>query len=103
HISHEIKNPLAIIGGFAQQLARQEGFPEKGRQKLELIRQEVQRLEKFLADLSTYTRTTPTQKVSSDILALIREVIGFMEDGFQEQGVAVALAAPEAVPAFPFD
>jgi len=103
HISHEIKNPLTSIGGFAQQLARQEDFPEKGRQKLKLIRQEVQRLEKFLADLSTYTRTAPTQKVSGDILALIREVIAFMEAGFREQGVTFELSAPEAVPAFAFD
>src|SRR5208337_472159 len=103
HISHEIKNPLVSIGGFAQQLARQEDFPEKGRQKLKLIGQEVQRLEKFLADLSTYTRTAPTQKVSGDILALIREVIAFMEAGFREQGVIFEFSAPEAVPAFAFD
>jgi signal transduction histidine kinase len=63
----------------------------------------VHRLEKFLADLSTYTRTTPTQKVSGDILALIREVIGFMEAGFQEQGVTFELSAPEAIAAFAFD
>ncbi|MFZ0052902.1 MAG: ATP-binding protein, partial [Desulfobaccales bacterium] len=103
HISHEIKNPLATIGGFAQQLGRQEGFSEKGRQKLELISQEVQRLEKFLADLSTFTRTTPTQKVPGDILALIREVIGFMEAGFKEQGVTFELSAPEVIAAFAFD
>jgi PAS domain S-box-containing protein len=103
HISHEIKNPLATIGGFAQQLGRQEGFSEKGRQKLELISQEVQRLEKFLADLSTFTRTTPTQKVPGDILALIREVIGFMEAGFKEQGVTFELSTPEVIAAFAFD
>jgi len=103
HISHEIKNPLAIIGGFAQLLAHQEDFPEKGRQKLELICQEVHRLEKFLADLSTYTRTTPTQKVSGDVLALIREVIGFMEASFQKQGVTFDLSAPEVIAAFAFD
>src|SRR5208337_4177016 len=103
HSSHEIKNPLATIGGFAQQLGRQEGFSEKGRQKLELISQEVQRLEKFLADLSTFTRTTPTQKVPGDILALIREVIGFMETGFKEQGLTFELSAPEVIAAFAFD
>jgi PAS domain S-box-containing protein len=103
HISHEIKNPLASIGGFAQKLARQKDFPEKARQNLELICQEVHRLEKFLADLSTFSRPTPSQKVSGDILALIRQVIGLMEAGFQEQGVTLELSAPEAIPAFAFD
>jgi PAS domain S-box-containing protein len=103
HISHEIKNPLTIIGGFAQLLAHQEDLPGNGRQKLELISQEVQRLEKFLADLSTYTHTTPTQKVSGDILALIREVISFMEASLQEQGVTFELSAPEVIAALAFD
>ncbi|MGP8049175.1 MAG: ATP-binding protein [Desulfobaccales bacterium] len=103
HVSHEIKNPLATIGGFAQQLARQEDVPAKGRQKLQLICQEVGRLEKFLADLGAYTRSAPTQKVPGDILALVREVIDFMEAGFQEQGVTFELSATEAIAAFPFD
>jgi PAS domain S-box-containing protein len=103
HISHEIKNPLATIGGFAQLLERQEGLAEGSRRKLKLIHQEVQRLEKFLADLSSFTRSAPTQRVSSDILVLIREVAEFLEAAFQERGVAFELRAPKSILPFPFD
>lgn len=103
HVSHEIKNPLAIIGGFAQQCERQDDLPEASRRKLRIIHQEVQRLEKFLADLASFTRNAPTRKVPGDIVALIKEVAEFMGPAFQEKGVVFALQAPEAIPPFLFD
>jgi signal transduction histidine kinase len=103
HISHEIKNPLATIGGFAQQCERHEDLPEATRRKIKIIHEEVQRLEKFLADLGSFTRTAPTLKSPGDILALIREVADFMEAGFKERGVAFALQAPEKIPQLAFD
>lgn len=103
HVSHEIKNPLTTIGGFAQQCERQADLPEGTRRKLKIIHQEVQRLEKFLADLSSFTRTAPTQKVSGDVLALIKEVAEFMEPGFTERSVAFKLQAADNIPQFSFD
>jgi two-component system, NtrC family, sensor kinase len=103
HVSHEIKNPLAVIGGFARQCERLEEMPEEHRRKLTIISQEVKRLEKFLADLGSYTRGAPSHKVHSDILALIKEVANFMEAGFKEKGVEFVLTAPEKIPLVPFD
>ena len=103
HISHEIKNPLATIGGFASQLERLRELPEDARRRLKLIRQEVQRLEKFLSDLSTFTRGAPPQKTRGDLLALVREVAELMEPGFAEQGVAFRLQARQPIPEFAFD
>lgn len=103
HISHEIKNPLAIIGGFARQCERQQELSDENRRKVQIIHQEVERLEKFLADLSSYTRTAPNQKAPGDILALVREVADFMEAAFKEKGVAFLLQAPTEIPPFLFD
>ena len=94
---------MATIGGFAQQCERREDLPEAVKHKVQIIRQEVQRLEKFLADLSSYTRTAPTRKVPGDLLALIQEVAEFMEARFKERRVAFVLQAPEPIPPFPFD
>lgn len=103
HVSHEIKNPLAAIGGFARQGERQEELPEGVRRKLGFIRQEVQRLEKFLADLSGFPRIAQTHPVPGDLPALIREVAEFMEDDFTAKRVDFVLQAPEPIPPFPFD
>jgi PAS domain S-box-containing protein len=103
HISHEIKNPLITIGGFAAQLSRIEDFPEDARRKLTLIHQEVQRLEKFLADMSTFTRGAPPQKTAGDILVLIREVAELMDSSFKERAMAFHLHAQGRIPSFAFD
>ncbi len=103
HVSHEIKNPLAVIGGFAQQCERQTDLPPENRRKLKIIHEEVQRLEKFLADLASFGRTAPTQKVPGDILALIQEVAEFMQGDFQEKKVEFCLQAPGNLPLLPFD
>jgi len=103
HISHEIKNPLMTIGGFAGQLERLAGLPEEARRKLKIIHQEVQRLEKFLGDLSTFSRTIPPRKVLSDLPVLIREVAELMDSGFKERGIVFRLQAPKNIPQFFFD
>jgi PAS domain S-box-containing protein len=103
HVTHEIKNPLLVIGGFAQQLERLPALPEAPRRKLKLIQEEVQRLEKFLADLGTFTRITPTKKIPGDLVALLREVAELMEAGFKEAGVVFRFEDMPPVPPFPFD
>jgi PAS domain S-box-containing protein len=103
HISHEIKNPLITIGGFAAQLGRMTGLPEEARRRLTLIHQEVQRLEKFLTDMSTFTRGAPPQKTVGDLLALIREVAELMDASFKERAVVFHLHAQDRIPSFAFD
>jgi len=102
-ISHEIKNPLVTIGGFAGQLGREPDLPEEARHKLTLIHHEVQRLEKFLTDMSTFTRGTPPQKTVGDLPALIREVAELMDSSFQERSVSFQLQTEGEIPVFAFD
>jgi two-component system sensor kinase FixL len=103
HISHEIKNPLVTIGGFAGQLGRLPDLPDKARRRLTLIYQEVQRLEKFLSDMSTFTKGAPPQKAVGDLVALIREVVELMDNAFKERGVVFHLDTPSPLPTFAFD
>jgi PAS domain S-box-containing protein len=103
HISHEIKNPLITIGGFAAQLGRMPDFPEDARRRLTLIHQEVQRLEKFLIDMSTFTRGAPPQKTLGDLPALIREVAELMDSGFKERAVTFHFHTRTFLPPFAFD
>jgi PAS domain S-box-containing protein len=103
HISHEIKNPLITIGGFAGQLGRMADLPKDVRRKLTLIHQEVQRLEKFLTDMSTFTREAPPQKTVGDLPALIQEVAELMDSGFKERSVLFHFHPQGQIPPFAFD
>jgi two-component system NtrC family sensor kinase len=103
HITHEIKNPLMAIGGFARQLERQTELSPEVQRRLQLIHGEVARLEKFLSELGSFTHIAPTQKVPGDLPALIREVAEMMADNFKEKEVTFQMKAPGDVPPFPFD
>jgi PAS domain S-box-containing protein len=103
HVSHEIKNPLMLIGGFAQQLCRLPELQEAAGKRLNLILAETQRLEKFLVDLGSYTRLAPTRKTLGNLAALVQEVAASLEQAFLEQKVEFHLTCGPGLPQAAFD
>jgi PAS domain S-box-containing protein len=103
HITHEVKNPLTVIGGFAHQLERLPDLSPEARRKLCYIHEEMNRLENFLVDLGSFTRAAPPKKVTGDLVALVREVAEMMQESFREKGVVFQLQATPDMPPFAFD
>jgi two-component system sensor kinase FixL len=89
-ITHEIKNPLMMIGGFARQL-----IPaiddEKSLQKLNIITDEVKRLEILLADLREFylPKTITTEPVN--IKKLLREVRSLVKEDCKKKNIRTEL------------
>ncbi|ADK83725.1 PAS/PAC sensor signal transduction histidine kinase [Desulfarculus baarsii DSM 2075] len=57
-VGHEIRQPLTSIGGFARQLTKETGISEPGKRKLQIIIDEVARLEHMLNELNDLSRPT---------------------------------------------
>ena len=72
-ITHEIKNPLMMIGGFAQQLARVTE-DEKKLEKLSIITEEVKRLERLLSDLREFYVTEVMASDPVNIAEVLEQV-----------------------------
>jgi two-component system, LuxR family, sensor kinase FixL len=72
-ISHEIKNPLVLIGGLAKQLQKKTD-DEKSRNKLEVIAGETNRLEGLLAEMRDLYVPRQLQVEEVDLNRLIGEV-----------------------------
>ncbi|MBW1732266.1 MAG: PAS domain S-box protein [Deltaproteobacteria bacterium] len=77
HVAHEIRNPLMIIGGFSHQL-RRSLTDEKALQKLDMIFDEVRRLEKLVRNLGDFTKEYKLVKRPADLNAVIRDVLKIM-------------------------
>lgn len=88
YVSHEIKNPLMVIGGLAQQVSRRLEQPEL-KEKLEIIHKEVRRLENFLGDLRDFTRPSPPAKEIIDLNQIIREVHTLMEAEARKRKITI--------------
>jgi PAS domain S-box-containing protein len=89
-ITHEIKNPLMLIGGFAQQLTRSIS-DEKGLQKIRIITQEVERLERLLAELRDFYLPASIASEKVDVKDLQEETISMVKKECRENNVKIDL------------
>ena len=103
HIAHEIKNPLAIIGGFARQLQKTPGLDDKGQHKLKVIVEEVSRLEGMIAEMRDFVKRPAARKEPGNLEVLLDEVVEMFEDALNEQQVTVTRQKDPKTPLVNFD
>jgi signal transduction histidine kinase len=84
HVAHEIKNPLMIIGGFSHQI-RESLADYKAIRKLDMILDEVSRLEKLVANLGDFTKEYRLVKRPADINSVIRDVLKIMGELYSSE------------------
>jgi PAS domain S-box-containing protein len=104
HISHEVKNPMMLIGGFARQLLKDISYdPEKTREKLRIIVEEISRLENFCAEVGSFAKLSEPQRRLGDLNALIEEVCQRLEPSLQERGIKLLVKLDYSLPPVKFD
>ncbi len=104
HVSHEIKNPLMIIGGFARQIrGNLDAEPQKNREKLDTIIVEIKRMETFLSEVGSYTKFSEPKKSPGNLNALVEETCRLLKPSLKENNIAVNLELDPALPEASFD
>jgi len=89
-VTHEIKNPLMMIGGFARQLMKSPQ-QDKDRTKLEVIADEVGRLEGLLKELNELYLPRKLNAERVDLNDLVREARNLTGDLCEKQCIALNL------------
>jgi PAS domain S-box-containing protein len=89
-ITHEIKNPLMMIGGFARQLLRRAEDQEQVK-KLGIIADEVARLETLLAGLRDFYAPHMGSSVPVEVNGLVKEVHDLVKDDFRKRKIDLSL------------
>jgi two-component system sensor kinase FixL len=102
-ITHEIKNPLLIIGGFARQLLRVSGLDAKSQQKLSIIAEEVERLETLMAEMRDFVRPPAAKKSLGRIEPVLEEVLELFQDTLKEHHIEVRRTVEGPLPPVNFD
>jgi len=92
-ITHEIKNPLIMIGGFARQLIKKHN-DDKTQSKLNIIAEEVQRLEELLEELRAYYLPRTLQLEEMDILGLLQEVYDLVKEDCKRKRIETEYKRP---------
>lgn len=97
-ISHEIRNPLFAIAGFANALLRAKDLSETSREKASIILTESRRLDDIVKDIINFARPIASKPGEVDLGEVARRTIALMRLGLESQGIAVYLALSAAAP-----
>ncbi len=87
-ITHDIKNPLLIIGAYARQVMRNLQ-DEKSLGKLNIITEEVKRLEGLLGQVNDYYLPRRLNLEKLDINALLRDTCALARQGKDDNKIQV--------------
>ena len=85
---HEINNPLAIIGGRAQLLLKDEPDHER-RRELAVIYAQVRRAHEMIADMRLFARPPQPEPHSIDLVELIDSLVADLSDDMQHQATSL--------------
>ncbi|MFH0824960.1 MAG: PAS domain-containing sensor histidine kinase, partial [Pseudomonadota bacterium] len=107
-VAHELRQPLAIVGGFARRMAKQmnSGGPldvQKHGQYTQIIIAEIQRLEQILNGLIDFTQRGNIHLQTVNPNDLIRYIVEVTEDRIEEKSLLFALSLGAEIGDIPLD
>ncbi|HRE92267.1 MAG TPA: HAMP domain-containing sensor histidine kinase [Myxococcota bacterium] len=92
-IAHELKNPLAAIKSLVQLTSRTVG--ERERERLEVVQEEVARMEVILRDYLSYSRPLDDLKVAPlDLGEVVSEVVAVMSARAETEHLRLEVDTP---------
>ena len=89
YVAHEIRNPLVTIGGFAKTLSQVTFTDVKIKTKIDIIIEEVKRLEKILNSITDFGKPSIPEKIDTQICGIMERICVLMENYFQEKNITI--------------
>ena len=98
YIAHEIRNPLFAIGGFAGRLLKSQSLDEEDRSKVDIIKEESQRLDRILKTIISYIRPVEEDKGDVDVNQLARQAARLIEMEAEGKNISIELQLGNHLP-----
>jgi signal transduction histidine kinase len=96
-VAHGLRNPLASLRAAAQLVRRHPGSPS-ATEHLDAIIEEVDRLDRRISHLLSFSRPAPFRPVIESIPRLIEELLPAVTQPIREQQVELEMAVPPTLP-----
>ena len=91
NVAHEIRNPITVIGGFAENLKKRISPGTKEREFIDLISTEAKRLEEILREVLLFSNKPFFRKEKYDINKVIIESLDMYKDIFKNASITVKM------------
>ncbi len=102
-IAHDIRNPMTAIGGFAKRMLVRERGEELNKNYLQIIVQEVDRLEKILNDILSFTRPSLPRFRPADLNQIIHSACEVLAPELEKCGITCTERFSPALPRMQLD
>jgi len=102
-LAHDLKTPLIAIGGISRLVHRNLEENSPHREKLSIIVEETQRLERMIKEMLDFSRPLELHRSEEDINKLISQCLAIISDLAQERQVKVQSQSLQDLPLSSFD
>lgn len=103
HVAHEIRNPLATIGGFSRAILRRPQDTARVERNTRIILEEVERLEQILANVMNFTRPSAPVLRERSINDSVEALCAFHEHALAERNIVLHKSLDPNLPTLRFD
>lgn len=102
-VSHEIRNPLATIGGFARSIHKKPDDVPSVKRKAGIVVAEVERLEELLTDLLDMARPRSLQLRPCDVNEIVEHALLLAESDLRANNIEIRKELASDLPPLPLD
>jgi hypothetical protein len=93
-IAHDLRSPLVTIGGYARQLQRNPSEPQRVQRNVQIIVDEVEKLERQLRDLLDFATPKPPKMQRLNLNELIVRLAEIHRPSMEAAGVQLVIDLP---------
>ncbi len=97
-VAHEVRNPLGIIKASVQLLEDANCDAQRIHNSAEVIKQEIDRLDKVVKALLDFGRPSTPTMTRIDVVEIVRDVVLFTERFAKQSNVSIETDFPEGLP-----
>ncbi len=95
-LAHEIGTPMGVIQGHAE-LLDSSVTDERGRKRLQTIREQIDRISHIIHTLLNMARPTEREHGPVDLVAVLRETLAFLAERLRAHRIQVSVELPARV------
>ena len=86
-VTHEIRNPMVVIGGFARRILRKDHDGELNRNYVKIIVEEISRMENILTDVLYFAKPAVPKRNTADLNRIIRSTLEVLVLEIEEHNI----------------
>jgi two-component system sensor histidine kinase HydH len=102
-VAHEVRNPVMIIGGFTRRLGKRLPPDDPAREMIDPILQAVQRLERMVAEIESFTLLLEPDLKPRDLGRVVDQVLADSHGTLTRRRIALERRVPPDLPRIPLD